>query len=597
MPFDAANNDIERDFDILEAIGGHLDGLMEAVVRAGGPQKTVRRWLTGHADPPDDPESQITLFAMASDLELFTPSMSGKTAVDRYLSSRKPGTAEDRAAFDALGAAEFRLVRIVDRGGLNLVRLKDLVTEEELFLLHSLISPLAIGAATVMRLCPLASGHHVLISPLFVIDEAVLAAAMGFVRPGRPLGHGCRCAAGVYRDVARRGVVPMPTLAAQGGAQPLPDQPEVFEDLSEVQRLAIRWPMSDCDEDRADLTADIRQAACLDNLVDACGWFANARAERAEEVEQALEAIADLLMETVCERARAGVGGYADALDRAAAEIADHIAAGDVWVEAGALLERLRTRWALRTSGCDERVRNGNGSADGTDLDRVIQRILALRAKTVDRGCTQEEAMAAAAKVAELLDRYDLSLDEVGVRASNCAGAAVETSRRRRAPIDSCIQPVATFCDCRAWSEENDAGTLRYIFFGLRADVEAARFLHDLIETTLETETTAFRKGKIYKNQQGGDRRAALNSFQIGLASGIVHKLNALKSTRTATATTTTGFDLVAVKHSVVDDELERLGLRFTTKRASSRRLVHGDAFEAGRAVGASFDPHPSLDR
>lgn len=59
----------------------------------------------------------------------------------------------------------------------------------------------------------------------------------------------------------------------------------------------------------------------------------------------------------------------------------------------------------------------------------------------------------------------------------------------------------------------------------------------------------------------------------------------------------TTGFDLVAVKHSVVDEELERLGLQFTTRTAGSRRLVHGDAYDAGRAAGALFEPEAALGR
>jgi hypothetical protein len=194
-----------------------------------------------------------------------------------------------------------------------------------------------------------------------------------------------------------------------------------------------------------------------------------------------------------------------------------------------------------------------------------------------------------------LLARYDLTLDEVGVRKSDCSGSAVETSRRRRAPVDSCVQPVATFCDCRAWSEESATGILRYIFFGLKADVEAARFLYDLIETTFETESAAFRKTGIYLELQGGERRTALNSFQIGLANGISHKLHGLKSARTATAAKTTGFDLVAVKQSVVEDELEKLGLRFTARKASSGRKVYRDAFEAGQAAGAQFEPNAAL--
>jgi hypothetical protein len=38
--------------------------------------------------------------------------------------------------------------------------------------------------------------------------------------------------------------------------------------------------------------------------------------------------------------------------------------------------------------------------------------------KTIDNGCTQAEALSAAGKVAELLDRYDLSLTDVEIRAA-----------------------------------------------------------------------------------------------------------------------------------------------------------------------------------
>ncbi len=203
--------------------------------------------------------------------------------------------------------------------------------------------------------------------------------------------------------------------------------------------------------------------------------------------------------------------------------------------------------------------------------------------------------MAAAAKVSELLDRYDLTLDEVSVRASECEGVSVTTGRKRRAPVDNCMRPVAEFCDCRVWSEESEDGALRYVFFGLKADVEAARFLHDLIEVTFTTESTTFRRGDIYQGLRGGDRRMALNSFQIGLAKGIIAKLAALKAGRRGSTQKSTGFDLVATKHSVVDEEIARLGLNFISRATSSRRYVHGEAYAAGKAAGALFEPNAAL--
>ena len=77
-------------------------------------------------------------------------------------------------------------------------------------------------------------------------------------------------------------------------------------------------------------------------------------------------------------------------------------------------------------------------------LDKLKTRIQALRAKTIDNGCTEDEALSAAAKVAELLDRYDLSLTDVEIREAACERREYETSRKKRIPLDECTRISAT---------------------------------------------------------------------------------------------------------------------------------------------------------
>jgi hypothetical protein len=588
---DGTSYDIEADFEILEAIGVHVEDIIETLVPPGAIQKTLRRWLIGHADLPEDDDALGCLTLLAADLEMFTPSMSGRTMVDRYLKARAPETAEDRQAFQALSAAQFHLVRIVDREGPDLIRLKDLVTGESLLLLDERISSLAAGQPTAMRLCPLESGRHVLISPLFAMDEAMLDEAMTFVRHGRPLGSGHRCAASLYRNVARRGFQPIPQLIGELDKDTIFDfLSAVKENLSPIQHLALRW--TEAGDADPDLVCEARALASADNLVDALGCFAQADWDDAPDgLRTAFEQIAALQVETIVGRARAGVHGAADMLDQVATEVAGHIARGNMEAGARDLFDRLRQRSAF--SGAKNPA--GNASAEAAEIDRVIQRIQGLRAKTADRGCTEAEAIAAAAKVSELLARHDLTLDEVSVRRSDCEGVSVATGRKRRAPVDSCVQSVAAFCDCRVWGEQRADGGLGFVFFGLKTDVEAARFLHDLIEVTFDTESANFRRSAIYQSLRGGDRRSALNSFQIGLASGISGKLADLKAARQGSEGQSSGFDLVAVKHSVLDDEISRLGLHFTTRTATSRRYVQSDAYHAGKVAGALFEPAVAL--
>jgi len=583
-------DDVQHDYDVLEAIGVKVDGLIETLMSGETIRKTLRRWLVGHADSPAEEAGWTCLLAMAADLELFTPSASGWTAVDRHLNTiPRPQTLIEQQALEALAAAQFRLVRIIGRDGPDLVRLKDLATGETLELMNARIAPEAAGLATAMRLCPLASGRHVLISPLFAMDEAMLEAAMMFVRPGRPRQD--RCAANLYRNVARRGFLPVPRVPLELNAAAIASVArEIGEQLTPVERLALRCAGDGASMEAPDFVLEARRLTSVDNLVDACGFFAQAQSnpDAPEGLKATFERIAELQVETIVQRARTGMNDHADALVQAAAAISGHIARGEMEVGARHILERLTMHFTSSPSARS----TGGGTVD---LDRVIQRIRALRTKTVDQGCTEAEAMAAAAKVAALLDRHDLTLDEVSVRNSVCEGAKIATGRKRRSPVDSCIGPLAEFCDCRVWVEENDGGDLRYVFFGLKADIEAARFLYDLIDVTFESETLAFRRNDIYLALRGDDRRMAQNSFQIGLANGISAKLAALKTARSRPAAKSTGFDLVATKHSVVDEEIARLGLHFTTRTTGRRRYVNPDAYAVGKATGDQFEPNATL--
>lgn len=228
-------------------------------------------------------------------------------------------------------------------------------------------------------------------------------------------------------------------------------------------------------------------------------------------------------------------------------------------------------------------------------LDGLKGRIQALRAKTVDNGCTESEALAAAAKVAELLDRYDLSLSDVELREAACEQLAFETHRKKRVPLDGCIGAVAHFCDCRVWREKNAAGETRYVFFGLRSDVEVAHYLTELIDGAVRHELGRYKTSKAYQKFRHNERHLANSSFTFGMVGSVAEKLRAMKDARDA-ANAGTGRALVVVKTAVVDAELAKLNLRLRPQRSTSR-MVSDSAYEAGGAAGASLAINPGLKR
>lgn len=220
-------------------------------------------------------------------------------------------------------------------------------------------------------------------------------------------------------------------------------------------------------------------------------------------------------------------------------------------------------------------------------LDRLRLRIEALRAKTVANGCTEGEALAAAAKVAELLDRYDLSLTDVEIGRSSCEQLVYEIRRSKRIPIDECIGAIADFCDCRVWREKDRSGDVRWVFFGLRADIEAAHCLAELIDSAVRTELGRYKTSAAYQAFRHQERHIANASFTLGMVASIADKLTAMKVAREK-AQGGGGRAVVVAKQAVVDTEIEKLGLELRMV-PQARRLVSPLAYEAGEEAGETL--------
>jgi hypothetical protein len=226
-------------------------------------------------------------------------------------------------------------------------------------------------------------------------------------------------------------------------------------------------------------------------------------------------------------------------------------------------------------------------------FDSLLKRLHALRARTVENGCTEGEALAAAAKVAELLDRHDLSLSDLEIRAAPCERLAYETHLRKRIPLDECIGAIAAFCDCKVWREKNAAGEAAYVFFGLRADVEVAHYLTGLVDGAVRTELGRYKTSAEYKSFRHQERHTANASFALGMVARIADRLIAMKEARDR-ANESTGRSLVVTKRAVIESELARLDLQLRTVEAP-RRLVDPLAYDAGGAAGETVPIHPGI--
>jgi hypothetical protein len=534
----------------------------------------ARQWLAG---VPLSNGNEQSVLARSLELALSVPSsLTGTTAFDGLARAMKGRPPEDAAAVMLLRRSRLRLARLSSE------RFEDLATGETLRPLPTPPSDAVGNNAAFGRFTTTGDGYILATGALVLLDDDALAVARGFVRPSRQgIGNPVRCAEAIYRHIIRNGASTADWRGPIGGRRSkLPFEP----DRNPLDALAAAWAALDRDLNPEEI-AQARSLAGHGPLLDALVSVSIARDGGAPKLANAYGRIAAVLVETTALRAAHG-SARAD-LDAAAAAIKAAVARGDFPPETRSLFEALRERVGLRA---------GRGTSDTADLDRLVQRVRALRAKTVEQGCTEQEALAAAEKVAELLDRHGLSLSELDLRQQSCEGIGVETDRKRRGPIDDCMGTVAAFFDCRVWCETSEDATLRYIFFGLPADVQAAVYLHDLIALAFATETAAFQATEIYRSTHSSRRRSATNSFQVSLARGIIRKLDTLRQACDVAGGSTSGRALVPIKESIIDEEMDRLGLNLR-RRSAVRRMVLPAAFSAGQEAGERFEYRPGIEQ
>lgn len=210
--------------------------------------------------------------------------------------------------------------------------------------------------------------------------------------------------------------------------------------------------------------------------------------------------------------------------------------------------------------------------------DATLARIRALTAKTVDNGCTEAEATAAAAMVDKLLALYEIDFDEVALREQELVEVTVAGGNHA---VTMAALNIAKFCDCKAWTTEHRT---KIAYYGFPVDTEIAEYLTLLFIRAIDREVSnfsAFNQDFNLQNKTG--RNDMLHSFRIGMASRLGDRLVELKSKRDFTQRGT-GRDLVAIKLPLVEAAFAKLNLALSAG-SRGRSVRHSGAYVAGRSA------------
>lgn len=226
--------------------------------------------------------------------------------------------------------------------------------------------------------------------------------------------------------------------------------------------------------------------------------------------------------------------------------------------------------------------------------DAIARKVRALLSRTTDAGCTEAEAIEAAAKARELMDRYRVTLSDVEIKAEPITQETVERPNSLRwAAGDYALHGINAYCGVKTWFHKS-AGVRRLRIFGMKPDVEMARYLYELINAVVNVECARWQRTPEYLNAYS--RRSATGSFKLGMAIRINERLKQMAKDLAPVAKSANGTALVVVKGAVVEAAYAGLGLRLGVARQGAS-VRDSNGFNAGRSAGDRVNLSRPLSR
>lgn len=205
------------------------------------------------------------------------------------------------------------------------------------------------------------------------------------------------------------------------------------------------------------------------------------------------------------------------------------------------------------------RLQRVGGDAVTSKRERIAATIRALRAKTVENGCTEAEALSAAQKLADLLQQHDMTLDEAELRESPFERHTETHDDWVGERLWKVADGIAHLTGVRYWVQRpGERPTVT--FFGFAHEVDVAKYLLEICRAAMLREKTRVLLADPRKYQTYHQRRRAVTPFLDGMADRLRQRLRDMKPPEP------TGTGLVVLRGALIDaampEKLKERGAR-----------------------------------
>lgn len=218
--------------------------------------------------------------------------------------------------------------------------------------------------------------------------------------------------------------------------------------------------------------------------------------------------------------------------------------------------------------------------------ERIARIARALAAKTVENGCTEDEALAAAEQLAKLLGEHNMSMDEAEARET-------PFKRHTEAHEDGVGERLWKIADgisfligVKYWSSRAGVHPVEINFYGYEHEVDVARYLLEICARAMRTER--HRLHKAYELLRPAARRRKIVPFLDGMADSLRRRLKAMKPVAP------TGKGLVVVRNELLAKAMKDEGIELDSRQMRQSRDYEA-SYGAGVAAGERVGLNPGL--
>jgi Protein of unknown function (DUF2786) len=229
--------------------------------------------------------------------------------------------------------------------------------------------------------------------------------------------------------------------------------------------------------------------------------------------------------------------------------------------------------------------------------EALIKRIRALQSKTLENGCTEQEALAATELAAKLIDKFGFDQSELEMKLEPLTEDTYLGPYKTLQGSLFVAMATASYCDVHMFRAHNGR---RWILktFGRESDVAVANYLLNMFATAFMSEWREYCKSYSARTGQAMtvERGKLKKAFDLGMGNRLSKRLKEMKEARNKHIDPNsgrTGQDLVVLKNAVVDEEFAK---RYKTKSRSTRGSpINADAYHAGQAAGDRVAINPGV--